>query len=661
MTDDYNDLFAAGDAAASEGRIAELEELIRSNRALYYNDPESDALIEDEVFDAYVDELRDLDPTNTVLTEVGADPKTTGGWTTEAHAIPMASLDKVNTVEQTRDWVGKRRCGLFCVQEKMDGFSISCDYVDGKLTRVLTRGGGVTGENITRNAVKIRGIPNRLPTNFTGTLRAEALFVLPEFNAYNEKAATEGWHVYKNRRNGASGLARKHSGLGCEYLRAFFYDMVSEKLSFSTHFEMMMFLRKRLSLWTPWFARVDLEGLETVYTTYDNAKRDGMIYEIDGLVIKVDSFKEAQDIEDTLQTSTNATANPKHQMAWKFEDETRVTTLLAIVGDFGLGGRVTPVAHLAPVQIGGVTVSKASVHNWDMVADLGLTIGCQVLIKRANEVIPQVIRAVNQTDQPVVVPTECPKCTGDLTVRGKFIECHNVHCEGVIAGNIRKWIRYLEVDFFGMSYIEALVAAGKLTTVADLYKLTPQDFTDADLGSGIAKRALTNLHAKGVVPLYMVFASLNITGFGRSLSKLLVESGLDTVDAMLNASITDMAGVQKFGTERATTVWNGFRKWETVIRELQDLITIQAPQAAQVVGGPLNGSVFCITGTLSQGKKVFEAQILAAGGGYESSLRSSVTHLIAADANGTSGKLTKARKKGVTVIDEAGLKALIAG
>ena len=664
MADDgYLDLFAADGAVVDDpARVAELVALIKANRDLYYNDPEHPDLVEDDVYDAWVDELRDLDPTNSELEDVGADPKTTGGWEVGTHRIPMTSLDKVNTVDEMMAWLAKRRITFLCAQEKMDGFSISCDYENGKLVRVLTRGGGITGEDITRNAMKIRGLKTRLPTNFTGSLRAEAMFVAPDFKAYNTKAEREGWRVYKNMRNGASGLARRHSGDGTEYLRAFFYDLVSDDLTFATHFEMMTYLRKRLGLWTPWFARVDRTGLMTVYKEYDEStKRQAMIYEIDGLVVKVDNQAEAADIESVLQTSTRATANPKHQVAWKFADETRVTKLISIEADFGLGGRVTPVAHLEPVRIGGVTVTKASVHNWDMVADLGLTVGCQVLIKRANEVIPQVVRAIDKTDVPVVVPTDCPKCQAALVTEGKFVVCRNAQCPGVIAGNIRKWITYNEIDYFGMSYIEALVAEGKLKTVADLYRLTEQDFVDAELGRGVAKRALTNLKAKMVLPLHMVVGSMNITGFGRSLSKEIVGAGYDTLDKILAAKIADLAKVPRFSTGRATSVWNGLRRVENVLRELEGLITIQTPQAAAAVGGPLAGMTFCITGKLSSPKKVFQAMIEGAGGGYESSFRSSVTHLIAADKNGTSGKLVSARRKGVVIIEEEDLKALIGG
>jgi len=265
----------------------------------------------------------------------------------------------------------------------------SFTYVDGVLQRVLTRGGGEEGEDITRNALKMRGVKRVLSTRFTGDLRGEAMFVAPEFAAYNAKAAsTKNWTVFKNMRNGASGLARRHSGDGVEFLRVFFYELKSDVLDFDSHFEKMSYLRKILGLWTPWYARVDLKGLEEIYDKYESEIRENLIYEIDGLVIKVDSASECEDIESTMQTSSRTTANPKSQVAWKFMAETRVTTLLDVEWEFGLGGRITPVAILSPVMIGGVEVRRASLSTFSRVATLKLWKGCKVLISRRNDVIP---------------------------------------------------------------------------------------------------------------------------------------------------------------------------------------------------------------------------------------------------------------------------------
>jgi len=655
---EYTDLFAAFGEQEDDDRVKELMRLIRYHRNLYYNDPDNTEISDDE-FDAYVDELRDLDDQNEVLYEVGAPVDDDSAFEKGTHNIAMTSLDKVNTYEEMKRWVKARYVTWLCVQEKLDGFSISADYENGVLKRVLTRGKGAEGEDITRNAVRMKGIKRRLPTNFTGSLRGEVLFVTKQFDAYNEKAAkTKGWRVYQNMRNGAAGLARRRTEGGQEYLLALFYE-IEGSMDFRSHFEKMNYMRKRLGLWTPWFARVQLDGLARVYKEYGDAKRDRLPYEIDGLVIKVDSADECETVEDTLQKSNRATANPKSQVAWKFEAETRVTKVVRVAADFGLGGRVTPVAEVEPVKIGGVTVTRASLHNWDMVADLNIREGGKVLLKRANDVIPQVVRMLDDQGTDATPPTACPKCGGDLTVNGKFLECQNDDCPGVIAGKVRNWIKKLDIKHVGMTdVVEPLVAVHMLRNIADLYELTVMDI-EAASSAGIAKRAYKNLHDKKTIALHMLLGSIGIPGFGRSLAKVVVKGGFDTLDKVLAASIKDLAGLPSFGTGRATAVWNGLRANEDMLRKLSTLLIVQGPQAAK--GGVLSGMCFCITGSLSSPKKVFQRMIEDAGGEYEKSLKSSVTHLIAADPDGNSGKLQKARKKGTKVIGEDELKKMIAG
>ena len=660
MPDEYLSFFGSEEAAPDPTiRIKQLVSLITTNKDLYYNHPDSPDVIPDDVFDAYGYELTELDPENEILASVGADD-INSPWVKAKHKIPMTSLDKIKTLEEANAWVAKRYVKFFMVEEKMDGFSISLEYEHGILQKVISRNKGIAGDDITRNAVKFKGVKKRLPTAFTGSLRAEVMFVRPEYTIYNEHAKKKGWTVFKNMRNGASGLARRFSGDGVGYLRTFYYDLQSPILSFDTRFEMMNFIKKTLGLWTPWFARVDKEALINVYTEYNNSNRTNKLYEIDGLVVKIDKFSEAATVEDALQKSDDITANPKHMVAWKFEDETRVATVTDLVGSIGLGGRVTPVVHIDPISLGGVTVTKASVHNWDLVAEHGITIGSTVLIKRANEVIPQLVRVLTKTDRGITVPTTCSKCQNDLVTEGKYLLCNNVKCPGIVAGNIRKWIKNLEINYFGMVAIEALVAEGKLETVADLYRLTVNDFVDADLGRGVAKKALGNLRGNLVVPLYLVIGSLNITGVGRSLVKKLVSAGFDTLGKFMQAQVPQMANVDGFGVERSTALWLGLRAHADTLGALKDYIVIQCP-SDKVACGVLSGMTFCITGSLNQPKKVYQKMIEDSGGEYVKTFAKDLTYLIASDPNGGSSKLAKARKAGVNVISESELKKMIQG
>ena len=627
---------------------------IRQHRQNYYNGTPT---IEDDEFDALVDELSDLDPDHEVLSEVGA-PVDESHWEVVEHKIPMTSLDKVNTYEELADWLQSRPATSgYCIQEKLDGISVSVEYIAGQLVRAVTRGAGLRGEDITRNAVRMKGVPSTLPHKVSCTLRGEIMMLADDFEQYNKVCVKQGWRdePYKNARNGASGTARRLDGLGCEYLTVIFYeryDTLSENPQ-DAH-DLTMHSIEALGLKVPFYdVAMNARELNAIYEEYENGKRMSIPYEIDGLVIKVNKRGEARSIEKQLQTSTRKGKNPKSAVAWKFSAETRITTLEDIVWNLGKGGRVTPIGLLTPVAIGGVTVRRASLHNWDNVKELNLAPGCEVLIKRANDVIPQVVkRTDNRVDaMGFTPPTHCPGCNAQLQWDNKYLECVNPACESLLKGTLRRWVEKVDVKFFGESVIEALVDDGKVKNIADLYKLSQQDIEDST-SPGIASRAYKNLHDNKHLELSVLIGSLGIKGFGRSLSRMLTEAGYDTVDKMLSITRSEIAVIDQFGEERADFIVDGLKRNESVIRELECLINIETPAVSVPSFGPLSGLSFCITGKLSQPKKFYEAMIASAGGEYKTSVRRGLDYLVVADPSSGSAKLQKAERDGVKIISE---------
>lgn len=618
----------------TRGRLDTLVKTIRYHRDLYYNgDPE----ITDEEFDAYVDELRAIDPKHPVLSEIGA-PVVSTTFETVKHQIPMGSLDKVNTEDEMGLWwelsIEDGHSTNALVEEKLDGISISTRYQNGKLVQAITRGGGTEGEDITRNVLKMK-TPKTLSQPFTGHLRGEVVFLEEDFQAYNKEAAEKGWTTFKNKRNGASGLSRRTSGEGCEYLTILYYDMHPFDMSTKTEYDKMLYIEYMLKVPVPFYKVVSLSELILLYKEYGDTTRSTLSYDIDGLVVKA----------------------LKHdaQVAWKFASETRVTTLISVSADFGLGGRITPVAEIMPVDIGGVTLNRASLHNWDMVSDMGLKAGCKVLIARNNDVIPQIVRRLDDEGTYIFPPTICTKCQSHLSKVGKYLSCDNRSCPGVVAGAIRKWILELEVDYFGTAMIDALVASKHLTKITDLYTIQEADIAPV-VGKGMAKRALQNLHAKKDIYLYTMLGAMSIPLLGTSLSKRLYDEGYDTLDKILNATIAQLATVDGFGIERSTQVWRELKILDPLLRELTQYVTLKS---AVKITGTLTGKSFCITGSLSKPKAYFQERIETLGGTYVDSLSKGVTYLIAADKTGTSAKLEKARKYGTTVIDESDLLGML--
>ena len=639
-----------------QARIRELRKIVRHHRTLYYAGLEQ---VTDLAFDAFVDELRELDPRDPVLFEVGAPVPSDSKWIKGAHSIPMGSQNKVNTeAELVEKYLTKVGAHIYILEEKLDGLSVSIDYVDGKLVSAITRGDGVVGEDITRNIAQAQGVPRTVSDNATCSVRGECMMIETDFNDYQVEAAQNGWSPLKNARNGASGLSRRLSGEGVEYLTVMCYDVAG--MDFATETDKIIWLEKN-DFRTPMTQVVTEVELKKLFKAYETGIRASLAYDIDGMIIKVNSIVEAAQVEARLDSGSHSDRNPKSQVAWKFEDETRTTTLLRIEWQTGKSGRITPVASLQPVQIGGVTIKRASLHNWSNIQALKLTLGCTVVVKRANEVIPQVVEAVDATPYALVPPSCCPVCGTTTATDGEYILCPNLQCQARLVGNVRKWIEDLEIDYFGEKIITGLVDAGKLNSIADLYRLQESDLTSLDrVGEKGAQRALRNLHSRRTIPLYLLFGALNVPGFGRSLTKYIIEGGYDTPDKILDITRAQLTVIPKFGDERADLVRDALTRLEPLVRELLSFLELELPGGVNPTSsGSLSGKTFCITGKLTRSKKEWQTDIEASGGIWSKSVNGKLDYLVCADPTSGSSKLKKAAKMGVTIVSETQLQGMM--
>ena len=646
-------------------RVEELAKLIRHHRIMYYNNIPQ---IDDEEFDSYFDELGQLDPNHAVLREVGAPVPEDSPWVTGKHRISMGSLNKVNTHAEFSQWMSKLLIhavgdSSICVQEKLDGFSVSLDYENGKLVRALTRGAGIVGEDITRNILQAKGVARYLPEPFTGSLRGECILTMADLDAYNQEAQANDWTVYKNPRNGASGLARRLSGKGVRYLTVLFYDLHDENnLDPSGRLESdKLELLESWGLAVPFHKHGSFETAVKTYEKYEESRRAELDYEIDGLVVKINDPLVADVIEQALDTGSKASRNPRTQVAWKFADETRVTTVRNVIWQTGKSGQLAPIALVDPTPMGGVTVRRISVHNWSNIRNLGISLGAKVLIKRANEVIPQIIKVTGfdplAASEEIFPPSTCPVCASAVAVDGEYHVCTNPVCPAVVAGTIRKWIINLEIDNFGEKLIEQLMDAGKLRTIPDLYRLTESDLTALDrVGTRSAQKALQNLHAKKEVPLHLFLGSLNIRGFGKTLAQHLVDAGMDTLASVRALTPAQLAEVPQFGPERSQIICGSLAQLAGVIDDLCQFVTIKNPAPTS---GALTGMTICLTGKLSRPKKAWQELIEAAGGKFTNTVSKNLDMLVCADPESGSSKLVKAAKLSVKIIAETDLEGML--
>lgn len=615
-------------------RIEILAERVSAANDAYYN---KDPIMSDEEFDALKDELKDLDPENSLLFAVGASPQDSH-WEKMKHQIPMGSQDKVNTIEELIKWSKMRGVNndKLCVQEKLDGISLSLNYQDGKLKSAVTRGDGVVGEDIYRNALKMKGVQKIVPDDFNGSIRGEIILLKSDWQKHLPELA--------NPRNAAAGISRRMTEGGQEHLTVVCYDLVTDDFSCSTEDEKIKKI-KNLGFNVPNLFLCNAKEVEKTYKAYEDGERAALDYEIDGFVIKVNSIKDQLALGNA---GGDATGNPKGQIALKFAHEMRESEILNVTWEVGLTGRVTPLAWITPVKVAGAMISRASLHNISNVKKLNAQIGSKVLVSRRNDVIPYIEKSLSKGTIDIVTPKNCPKCQGQLEINGEYLQCNSDECR--IAGNLEKWINVSEIENVGPRIVEVLVEQKLIAKPGDLYRLTTKMLSNLDrMGDKSAERIVSNIQSKKSVPLHVFFAGLNIPSCGERVFKSIIEGGFDTIDKIRQIKVRQIESLNGFGSIQANAVVSGLHKKSDTIDDLLDAGVSIAKN--NTVGNKLTGKSFCFTGSMERPRGDLEKMVLSNGGQIKS-VSKDLTYLVIADLGSTSSKAAKARQCGVKLIQE---------
>jgi len=636
----------------TEARIKELETLIKQARHTYYNpapaynaDGTQCKPLTDEVYDAYVDELRELKADSPAVTAIGAPP--VSEWKKVSHGIPMGSLDKVNTPEEFTDWViktaakgdAKAAMGIMLlVTEKLDGMSIHVEYQDGCYVRAATRGDGSIGEDISPNVARMKGIPARLPEPFTGSIRGEVILLKDDFaKHFPDKTSV---------RNSAAGTAKRYDGVGCEHLTVKFYK-VPEGKDFTTEAEGYEWLES-MGLQTPnWYATAMIPGAKTpqdIWVDYQQTKRAELNYDIDGLVIVVDNIVQQLALGEQ-------DGNPKGAVAFKFAPITRESRLRAIEWQVGGSGRITPVAVFDPVNLVGATVTNASLYNQKYIEDLGLDIGAKIIVARANDVIPRVVSVSGSTGTVAKAPVKCPACEAPTMRDGEYVLCSDTAgCPAQLVGRIKRWIKGLDIKEWGDTIIERLVEAGLVKDVPSLYRLTRDDIAGIErMAAKSAQNLLDTLHEKNPMPLETILGSLSIPLIGSSMIERAMAKGYTTLDKLQAASLPDIMAVPDFGSVKAECLYGWLQGRGQSI--MHDLAEVGLKVKERVTGG-LTGKSFCFTGAMTHKRGDLEQMVKDNGGTVKSSVGKGLSFLVIADPNSTTSKAQAARKNGTRCISE---------
>jgi DNA ligase (NAD+) len=639
-----------------------------------------DPLISDIEYDALYRELRELEAARPDLVtpdsptqRVGAAPRV--GFETVKHVVPMMSLDNTYSPEDVKEFVRRVTGGLregatpsFCVEPKLDGASIEVLYRDGRLAGGSTRGDGITGEDITLNLRTMRTLPLRIDYRGPLTLRAEVVIYRRDLERINRERAELGETPFANPRNAASGGLRMLDPrvVARRGLRAVVWQVVEGAELAETHSGALTAIAK-LGLPT--------HGKETVCHSLDEllaaiAKLDGVRksypYETDGAVIKVDRFAE--------QAVLGATAKfPRWAIAYKFGAEQATTRVREIIIGVGRTGALTPVAVLDPVQLSGTIVSRASLHNEQIVGQLDVRVGDLVTIEKAGEIIPQVVSVDHtaRSGEPVAfrMPEVCPTCETPVErVPGEArIRCPNVRCPDKVKGAIFHYSRRfaMDVDRLGESLIEQLVDGKLIEDVAGLYDLTLERLVALErMGEKSAQNVLDSIEASKERTFDRLLTGLGIEQIGQVAARQLAEA-LESLETLLSLSeeavVERIQSISGFGPKMLESVRAFLRDPES--RALLEKLAARGvsrpqPKAQVASDGPLSGQSFCVTGVLTRRREDVHADIRAAGGEVHDKVKKGTTYLVIGEKVGKA-KLDSAKKHGTQVVTESELDTLL--
>ncbi|MBD3261059.1 MAG: DNA ligase (NAD(+)) LigA [Candidatus Altiarchaeales archaeon] len=602
----------------------------------YYNDK---PLICDVAYDLLKDSvLRALPPSHPRLAKVGHE--VSSAWPKVKHSIFMGSQNKVSTEDAIRAWVKsvEQKLGvkkpLFILQHKIDGFSLEMEYLNGRLKKGVTRGNGIVGEDITPNVKLFRQVPQVLPIQRHVTARGEGVIFKDDFDAIQKETGDR----YKNPRNAASGISRRLDGSYSKYIRVIAYD-VNAKVK--TELEKVQALKKLGFRHVQTYKCRDIDEILKVYRTYKAGKREKLPYAVDGLVLKLDSIE----LQERMGVSHN---RPDGQIALKFESDQALTTIKDITYQVGRTGKITPVALLEPVDLMGSTVQKATLHNFAYIEEKFIGIGAEVTLEKKGDIIPQVVDIVSPGDD-YVRPDKCPSCGGPLIDDDTNFWCMNIPCRERDINRIIYWIRTLDMKGFSKSFVEKLWDMEKVRSVADLYRLKPDDLTAIDgIGASTIKSFFKTLESTSEMYMEKFITALGIPTCSKSTAAALVHNFGGDWDKISSVPSDELAKLSGFGKTSAESVCSGIKEVSSMAEDLLQVIRIK-----QKKQGVLTGKSFCVTGSLtSMSRKEFQDFVVENGGVSKSGVSSDLTYLVTNDPTSGSGKNAKAKKLGVEVITE---------
>ena len=649
-------------------RIAELREQIEYHSKRYYDEDAPE--IEDDEFDALTRELKALEEQYPHLITPDSYTQRVHGQVSHlfepvTHEVPLGSLQDVFSFEEIADFDRRVRETIenprYVVEPKIDGLSIAIEYRDGRFYRGATRGDGLVGEDVSDNLRQIADIPQTLTASVPRIIvRGEVYMPRESFAALVQQQEERGEKTFKNPRNSAAGtLRQKDSSVVAERnLSLFVFNMqLIEGEELLSHADSLVRIKELGFPVIPFYCVTESIDEVMDFVREIGNKRADLPFDIDGSVVKVDSFTDRETLGATSKF-------PKWAVAYKYPPEEKETILRDVEVNVGRTGVLTPTGVFDPVTLAGTTVSRATLHNQNFIDEKQLAVGDTVVMRKAGDIIPEVVRvAAHCGARPYQLPTVCPSC-GMPVIREEDeadLRCVNPDCP---AQRLRNLIHFtskdaMDIDGLGPAVLELLVREGRIVHAYDLYRLTREDIADLEgLGQKSADNLLSALEKSKDNDLYRVVYGLGIRHIGEKAAKLLAQR-FGSMDAILNATTEEISAIDGFGSVMAQSVVSFFAlepSRELVARLQEAGVNMQSKTVRR--DDRFAGKTFVLTGTLpTLTRSEASALIEQYGGKTAGSVSKKTDYVLAGEEAGS--KLTKAQQLGITVLDEEQFRAML--
>lgn len=651
------------DIKQAKKEVTKLRKEIRHHSDLYYNEDSPE--ISDYEYDMLMNRLKDLERKFPSLLTKNSPTQIVGGTASNSfeevnHEVPMQSLQDVFSYDDVEEFVNKviKEYGEdteFVVETKIDGLSVSLEYVDGKLVRGSTRGNGIVGEDVTENLKTLDEIKEKLNKNITIEVRGEVYLARKQFDRLNDELAKQGKPLLANPRNAAAGTLRQLDTSLVKERKLSIFVFNIQKISgieVTKHSEGLK-LCKDVGIQTIEYSKV-CKGVREVLKAIEDIgkKRDNLAYDIDGAVVKVNDLK----LRETMGTTSKV---PKWAVAYKYPPEEKETKVIDIKVQVGRTGQVTPMAIIEPVKIAGSTISKTTLHNFDYVKEKDIRVGDYVKIKKAGDVIPEVVSVVKEKrtgkEEEYEIPKYCPVCS-ELLEKSEdevALRCTNSECDAQIYRAIVHFVsrECMDIDGMGDAAIDTLISKNYIKDVGDIYYLKYDEVKSLDrYADKSAKNLLAAIEKSKNNELDRLLFGLGMRHIGKKASKILATS-FDDIYQIQKASYDKILELEDFGPKMAESVVEFMNKSKTnvILKKLQEAGVNLKGIKKELKSNKLEGMLIAITGSFDGVSRNDIVKIIEDNSGKSSSTVSKKTSFLIAGDNAGS-KLEKAEKNGVRVI-----------